>query len=182
MVQDPKKVLKMVLKTHLEPFREPLKVPPVDSKRTLSSKSAPSRIYKSHERQFSRNWVGRGYLVAVTGSTWLLRGLRPATFRENRLACLLRDRFTWTWWMKVRLCMPNNAQQVYAGVSFGVGLFICLFPLWVNIHNWECVCTCEGAIELMRYAERCFNLRCIREEMKNALFLRVYALFCKYSI
>ena len=28
-VQEPKKVLKMVLKTHLEPFREPLKVPPV---------------------------------------------------------------------------------------------------------------------------------------------------------
>ena len=27
--KEPKKVLKMVLKTHLEPFREPLKVPPV---------------------------------------------------------------------------------------------------------------------------------------------------------
>ena len=28
-VQEPKKVLKVVLKTHLEPFREPLKVPPM---------------------------------------------------------------------------------------------------------------------------------------------------------
>ena len=27
--KEPKKALKMVLKTHLEPFREPLKVPPV---------------------------------------------------------------------------------------------------------------------------------------------------------
>ena len=27
--KEPKKVLKMVLKTHLEPFREPLMVPPV---------------------------------------------------------------------------------------------------------------------------------------------------------
>ena len=27
--KEPKKLLKMVLKTHLEPFREPLKVPPV---------------------------------------------------------------------------------------------------------------------------------------------------------
>ena len=27
--KEPKKVLKMVLETHLEPFREPLKVPPV---------------------------------------------------------------------------------------------------------------------------------------------------------
>ena len=29
----------MVLKTHLEPFREPLKVPPGDSKKNLFSKS-----------------------------------------------------------------------------------------------------------------------------------------------
>ena len=35
----PKKVLKMVLKTNLEPFREPLKVPPVGQQRTLFSKS-----------------------------------------------------------------------------------------------------------------------------------------------
>ena len=27
--KEPKKVLKIILKTHLEPFREPLKVPPV---------------------------------------------------------------------------------------------------------------------------------------------------------
>ena len=27
--KEPKQVLKMVLKTHLEPFRQPLKVPPV---------------------------------------------------------------------------------------------------------------------------------------------------------
>ena len=26
-------------------------------------------------RRFSRNGIGRGYLVAVTGSTWQLRGL-----------------------------------------------------------------------------------------------------------
>ena len=34
----------MVLNTHLEPFREPLKVPPdlLDSQRTLFSKSAPT--------------------------------------------------------------------------------------------------------------------------------------------
>ena len=34
----------------------------------------PSR--KSHVRQFSRNGVGCGYLVAVTGFTWQLRSLR----------------------------------------------------------------------------------------------------------
>ena len=38
----------------------------------------------------SRNWVGRGYLVAVTGSTWLLRGLHSAFSREHGLAWLLR--------------------------------------------------------------------------------------------
>ena len=31
--KEPKKVLKMVLKAHLEPFREPLKVPPVGQPR-----------------------------------------------------------------------------------------------------------------------------------------------------
>ena len=41
--KEPKKVLKIVLKTHLEPFREPLKVPPVDSQRTLFSKSVRPR-------------------------------------------------------------------------------------------------------------------------------------------
>ena len=35
-----------------------------------------------------------GVYVADTGSVWLLRGLRPALLRENRLAWLLRDRFT----------------------------------------------------------------------------------------
>ena len=34
-----------------------------------------------------------GVYVAVTGSMWMLRDLRPALFREN-LALLLRDRFT----------------------------------------------------------------------------------------
>ena len=33
---------------------------------------SPSR--KSHVRQFSRQLEGRGYLVAVTGSTWVLHG------------------------------------------------------------------------------------------------------------
>ena len=38
--KEPKNVLKMVLKTHLEPFREPLKVPPVGQpKNTFFSKS-----------------------------------------------------------------------------------------------------------------------------------------------
>ena len=69
---------------------------------------------KSHVRQFSRNWVGRDYLVAVTGSmrgcygmcvvvtgcTWLLRVCVPIVFRENRLAWLLRDKVyvkVWPW-------------------------------------------------------------------------------------
>ena len=30
----------------------------------------------SHSEQVLRNWVGRGYLGAVMGSMWLLRGLR----------------------------------------------------------------------------------------------------------
>ena len=33
--RDSKKVLEMVLKTHLEPFREPLKVPPVGQPKNL---------------------------------------------------------------------------------------------------------------------------------------------------
>ena len=33
--KEPKKVLKMVLKTHLDPFREPLKVPPVGQQKNL---------------------------------------------------------------------------------------------------------------------------------------------------
>ena len=39
--KEPKKVLKMALKTHLEPFRELLKVPPVGQPKNLffSSKS-----------------------------------------------------------------------------------------------------------------------------------------------
>ena len=37
--KEPKKVLKMVLKAQLEPFREPLKVPPVGQQKTLFSKS-----------------------------------------------------------------------------------------------------------------------------------------------
>ena len=41
---------------------------------TLSRKSR-FRTRRSYVRQFSRYGVGRGYLVAVTGSTWLLRGL-----------------------------------------------------------------------------------------------------------
>ena len=46
----------------------------------------PSRISlsrKSHAKQFSRTWVGRGYLVAVTGCT-----SRP--FRGNSLAWPIR--------------------------------------------------------------------------------------------
>ena len=35
--KEPKKVLKMVLKTHLETFREPLKVPPVGQPNNLFS-------------------------------------------------------------------------------------------------------------------------------------------------
>ena len=71
---------------------------------------------RSHARQVSRNWVGRGFFsrqlwrstwlmwclhgcygvyVAVVGSTWLLQGLQPVLFRENRLAWLIRDRSTW---------------------------------------------------------------------------------------
>ena len=34
------------------------------------------RPVRATQDNFTRNWVGRGYLVAVTGSTWLLRGLR----------------------------------------------------------------------------------------------------------
>ena len=38
-------------------------------------------------RQFSRNGLGLGYLVAVTGSTWALHGSSPsALYHENRLA------------------------------------------------------------------------------------------------
>ena len=42
--KEPKKVSKMVLKTHLEPFREPLKVLPVGQPKNLfsSSKSVQS--------------------------------------------------------------------------------------------------------------------------------------------
>ena len=36
-------------------------------------------LYRStHSRKFSPSGVGRGYLVAVTGSTWLLQSLRDA--------------------------------------------------------------------------------------------------------
>ena len=63
--------------------------------------SYESQSRKSHVRQLSRSCVGRGYLVAVTGSMWLLRGVHgcygvyvPLFFANNRLARLLRDRFT----------------------------------------------------------------------------------------
>ena len=39
---------------------------------TLSQKAVP----KSHVRRFSRNDVGRGYVVAVTGSSWQVRDVR----------------------------------------------------------------------------------------------------------
>ena len=44
--------------------------------------SRTSQSRKSHVSRFSRNGVGRGYLVAVTGSTWLLQGLCSALFYE----------------------------------------------------------------------------------------------------
>ena len=52
------------------------------------SHKGPSR--NSYVTQFSWNGVGRGYLVVVTGSTWLLRGLRPSNFRE--IALLSKNR------------------------------------------------------------------------------------------
>ena len=45
------------------------------------------RSRKSLVRQFSRNGVGRGYLVAVTGSSWQLRGLYVA------LAAIIRGAY-----------------------------------------------------------------------------------------
>ena len=45
VLKKPKKVLKMVLKTHLEPFREPSKVPPVGQpKNFFFSKSVDLKI------------------------------------------------------------------------------------------------------------------------------------------
>ena len=64
------------------------------------SRKSPS--HKSLVRQFLQNWVGRSYLMAVTGSMWLLHCLRGCYgvyiqlfFHQNCLACLLQDRFTW---------------------------------------------------------------------------------------
>ena len=47
-------------------------------------------------KTISRNWVGCGYLVAVTGSTWRFQGLHIALFRETRLMWLFGVIiFTW---------------------------------------------------------------------------------------
>ena len=51
--------------------------------------SRSSLVSKSQARTFSRNWVGRGYLAAVAGSTWLLRDLRRAYC--GRLSRTLRN-------------------------------------------------------------------------------------------
>ena len=68
----------------------------------MATPSRKSPTGKSPIRQFSWNWMGRGYVVAVMGSMWLLRCLRGGygvcvqlVFVKNRLASLLRDRFAW---------------------------------------------------------------------------------------
>ena len=47
---------------------------------------------KNHVRQFSRNGVGRGYLLAVTGSVWMLQCLRPRLHQGAGLNCSNRTR------------------------------------------------------------------------------------------
>ena len=62
--------------------------------------SLKSSSRKSHVKQFLRNWVGRGYLVAVTWSTWLLRGLRPALFPRKWPCAALTGQIyvkVWPW-------------------------------------------------------------------------------------
>ena len=59
--------------------------------------SCKSPTHKSHIRPFFplQNWVGRDYLMTVTVSTWLLRGLCPTLFCENCFVWLLQDIFMW---------------------------------------------------------------------------------------
>ena len=63
-------------------------------------------IIKIDVRQFSRDWVGRGYLVAVMGSTWLLRGLcgcygvyTPLFFRTKKKSPHVAS----TWYIYVKV-------------------------------------------------------------------------------
>ena len=53
---------------------------------THSRKASP---INSNVRQLSQNWVEGGYVVAVTGYIWLLRGIYPSLFRENCNAWLI---------------------------------------------------------------------------------------------
>ena len=62
------------------------------------SRKSPSR--RSHVRQFSQNWMGRGYLVAVTGlrgcygiSIAVTGSMSHSFFVKIRLAWLLQEKF-----------------------------------------------------------------------------------------
>ena len=91
--------------------------------------------YKSHVRRFSLNWVGRGSLAAVTGSTWLLQGLCPVLFfGEYRLMWLVWDRF-----MRGFHCGINQLQFDF-GITY---IFLAPSPRylghcmqWFNIENF----------------------------------------------
>ena len=70
---------------------------------TLSRKSLS---HKSDVRQFSRNWVERGYLVAVTGSLWLLRGLHHDHFHENHCDDITGLNYVKVWpWHKYAIAL-----------------------------------------------------------------------------
>ena len=67
-----------VYKTHVHTFMH-VKVSPKEPRKTIFAK-------------LGGTWLSRdsyGVYVVVTGSTWLLRGLYPDLYRENRLAWLL---------------------------------------------------------------------------------------------
>ena len=83
-----------------------------------------SYMYKGHVRQFSWNWVGRGYLVAVTGSTWLLWGLCG-------------------WYgVYVPVTFPNITLRVFHRTDLSEGVTVA-YKMWTHI--WIFSIKCENS-------------------------------------
>ena len=95
---------------------------------------SPSR--KSHVRQFSRNWAGRGYLVASTRYMWLLQGLHscyvvyvPLFFAEIALRGSYRTDFAKVWprhknpETRIKTTCPkkNWPHVLFLGLGLGIG-------------------------------------------------------------
>ena len=91
---------------------------------TPSCKS-PSRNL-SHVRQISRNRIhGRGYLVVVTGSASRSFLFFYFFFGENRLAWLIRDRFTRRWDLGIIGCFRPKPGCFWPKMLALGELFLC---------------------------------------------------------